>query len=141
MGKTFDLASVTETRDLKKIKESELLLLPIEMPIFSGIKTSIGYSELFTLSYKLIRADSSNVIVEDKMQEEYTSPRYEYSFVGAEGLKEVNGMKSRYNTLNPATTEEQLPIAYSKLYGDYNNIPVPAGITDSSNQTQWSNYH
>jgi transcriptional regulator with XRE-family HTH domain len=135
------LISVKETRDFEKISENESLLLPIEMPIFAGSKRSVGYSVLSTLSYKLIQAETSKVLLEDKFEDKYNSPRYEYSFVGSEGLKEVNGMKSRYITLSPATTEEQFSIAYSKLYGDYYNIPVPAGITIPSNRSQWDAYY
>lgn len=118
--------------------------LPSDNPLFAGIKKTIGYKHDTTISYRLFNVEKGvATIAEDTLREVDGPYEYTVSYVGAEGLRELNFDGSGKQNLRYVTSSASDAVTDAALYTlrwDYENIPIPLEITDPTEQTQWIAY-
>ncbi|MGH0053562.1 MAG: hypothetical protein ACQ5SW_09265, partial [Sphaerochaetaceae bacterium] len=128
----------------EEIDKESRVRLPSEAPLFNGVKRTIGYQHNTTVSYRLFDIKHYvSVVAEDRFSEVDGPYEYSFSYVPAEGVRELNlggtGKKNlRYVTswTDDVTTNS----AISLLRQDYERISIPIQITDPIDQTQWIAY-
>lgn len=143
MGKGWDyVMELYVSQDFEEFSRDNPVYLPSDTPLFSGVKRTIGYQHETTISYRLFKIDNYSVssVAEDRLKEVEGPYEYTFSFVPAEGLRELNlggtGKRNlRYITSTAADTT--VDTAISTLRWDYESIPIPIEIEDPTNQTQW----
>lgn len=128
----------------EQIMHEQPVRLPRENPLFDGIKRTMGYTIKNTVSYRLFDLSNLKVIAGNTFASEDGPYTYDFSYVKAEGLRELNlegtGKKNlRFITTN-AAPEIAIPII-NQLRTGYYNIPRPASILDPTDQTQWYAYY
>ena len=145
-GKARDidyLIEVSVYNRTENINNEQPVRLPKENPRFNGVKKTLGYSIKNTVSYRLFDLRTVDVIAGNTFTTEDGPYTYDFSFVKAEGLRELNlegtGSENlRYVTSNlDYNTTVQ---AISTLRRDYFNIQVPFDVSNPTNQTQWYEY-
>ena len=144
-GKGWDyVLEINLSSDFEEISRDAPVLLPSEIRLFSGVKRTRGYQKNTTVSYRLFKIDDyASIVVEDQLKEVDGPYEYTFSFVPAEGVRELNldgtGRKNlRYITSTAVDTT--VDKAIGTLRWDYESIPIPAAVEDPTSQTQWYAY-
>ena len=145
MGKGWDyVLAIYVHDDFQEISNETPVRLPSGTPLFLGVKREIGYQRTTTISYQLLHIDGGvNYLVEDRVSEVDGPHLYTFSFVRAEGLRELNlGGTGKRNLRYISTTAHDATVdtAISKLRWDYETIQIPAEVQVSTDQTQWYAY-
>lgn len=131
-------------QSFEQITKEDQIRLPYDLPLFSGIGKTMGYQHETTISYRLFDIEEGvSIILENSVREIDGPYEYTFSYVGAEGLRELNlggtGKKNlRYVTSK--TDDITTNSAINSLRWDYESIPIPVEITDPTDQTQWISY-
>jgi len=131
-----------ETKSFKKIITEEKVLLPSSNPIFNGKKSSYGFSKKYQIDYNLINFATGDIIY-NKVNADYTSPLFTYSFVKQDTAKKMNFENTgefNYSYVSSNANPETLSMAISSLSSDYNHLYIPPTVTDPTSKTQWTNY-
>jgi tetratricopeptide (TPR) repeat protein len=146
MGEGWDyVLEVYASTSFEEISKEEPVSLPSGNPLFPGVKRSIGYQTRTYLSYRLFKIKNGVSVVAGDTINELSGPyEYTFSYVQAEGLRELNlggtGKKNlRYVTskADDMTTNN----AINALRMDYEYISIPAEVSDPTDQTQWIAYY
>lgn len=143
-GRNIDyLIEVTVYNRTEAINKEEPVRLPKDNPRFSGVKKTVGYSIKNTVSYRLFDLKTVNVIAGNTFATEDGPYTYDFSYVKAEGLRELNlegtgneNLRFVTSNLDYDTTVE----AINLLRSDYSRIQVPYEVIDPTHQTQWYQY-
>jgi len=145
LGKGWDyVLEINLSSNFEEISQDVPVYLPSEIQLFSGVKRTRGYQNNTTVSYRLFEIDDFvSIVVEDRLNEVDGPYEYTFSFVPAEGIRELNlggeGKKNlRYITSTAVDTT--VDKAIGTLRWDYEAIPIPAEIQDPTSQTQWYAY-
>ncbi len=145
MGEGWDyVLEVYADQGFEEINKETPTRIPSESPLFPAITKTLGYQYNTYISYRLFSIKGGITAVVDERVKEVEGP-YEYTFtyVKAEGLRELNlegaGKKNlRFVTskVDDVTTDS----AISTLRWDYESIPIPAEVSNPADQTQWISY-
>lgn len=145
-GKARDidyLIEVSVYNRTESINNEQPVRLPKDNPMFTGVKKTLGYSIKNTVSYRLFDLKTVDVIAGNTFSTEDGPYTYDYSFVKAEGLRELNLEGTGNENLRFVTSNidlERTSAAINLLRRDYSRIQAPLDITDPTNQTQWYEY-
>jgi tetratricopeptide (TPR) repeat protein len=145
MSKGWDyVLEVYAYQGFDEINTETPVQLPSEAPLFSGIKKTIGYQHNTSLSVRLFSVKNGvTEVYQDQVREIDGPYKYTFSYVNAEGLRELNlggtGKKNlRFVTSN--TSDTATDTAIGTLRWDYENIAIPPEVSDPTDQTQWIAY-
>ncbi|NCC11961.1 MAG: hypothetical protein EOM32_01170 [Spirochaetia bacterium] len=128
----------------EQILTEEPVRLPRENPLFDGIKRTMGYSIKNTVSYRLFDLRNLKVIAGNTFATEEGPYTYDFSYVKAEGLRELNLENTGKRNLRFVSTNSAPDIAIpiiNQLRTGYYNIPRPSTIADPTDQTLWTAYY
>jgi hypothetical protein len=146
MGRGWDyVLDVYASTSFEEISKETPVRLPYGNPLFFGVKRTIGYQNKTYISYRLFSIKQGvKVVAEDKITTVDGPYEYDFSYVPAEGLRELNldgtGKKNlRYVTSR--TDEMNTSMSISYLRKDYEHMYIPSEITDPTDQTQWIAYY
>ena len=143
-GRDIDyLIEVTVYNRTQNINNEQPVRLPKDNPRFNGVKKTLGYSIKNTVSYRLFDLKTINVIAGNTFSTEDGPYTYDFSYVKAEGLRELNLEKTGAENLRYVTSNldyDTTAQAISTLRRDYYNIQVPFEVSDPTSQTQWFEY-
>lgn len=127
-----------------EISKEDPVRLPSDEPLFAGVRKTIGYQHVTSIFYRLFSIQNGvSTVFEDTIREVDGPHVYTFSYVPAEGVRELNlggtGKKNlRYVTsfVDDVTTDS----AIDTLRWDYESIVIPAEVTNPTDQTQWISY-
>ena len=144
MGKGWDyVLEVSVHQDFDEINREEPVKLPSEAPLFPGTKKTLGYQHRTSVFYRLFHiADYVDIVMEDQFKEVEGPYEYTFSFVPAEGLRELNFGTGKQNLrfVTSTVSDDVTDRAIGTLRRDYERIFIPSEIADPTHQTHWTSY-
>ncbi len=146
MSKGWDyVLEVYADSSFEEISKEKPVKLPTDAPLFAGIQKTLGYQNKTYISYRLFSIQNGvKVLHEDTVIDIEGPYEYTFSYVPAEGLRELNlggtGKKNlRYVTSHADDITTNTTI--SQLRMDYERIGTPVTVSDPTDQTQWIAYY
>jgi hypothetical protein len=145
MGRGWDyVLDVYASTSFEEISKETPVRLPYDNPLFFGVKRTIGYQNKTYISYRLFSIKQGvKVVAEDKITTVDGPYEYDFSYVNAEGVRELNlGGTGKRNLRLVTSRADDITTntTISALRMDYERIPVPAQVVDPTDQTQWISY-
>lgn len=145
MGRGWDyVLDVYASTSFEEISKETPVRLPSDAPLFSGIKRTIGYQNKTYISYRLFSIKQGvKVVAEDTITTVDGPYEYDFSYVNAEGVRELNlGGTGKRNLRFVTSRADDITTntTISALRMDYERIPIPAQVVDPTDQTQWIAY-
>ena len=132
-------------QNFEEIDKETPVTLPSEAPLFSGIQKTLGYQHNTSISYRLFDLKKGVSVIVDETVREIDGPyEYTYSYVPAEGIRELTlDTTGRKNLRFVTTTADDITTdsAISTLRWDYESIQTPPTISNPADQTQWIAYY
>jgi tetratricopeptide (TPR) repeat protein len=145
MGEGWDyVLEVYAYQGFEEINNETPVQLPSDAPLFSGVKKTIGYQHNTSLSFRLFDVKGGvKTIYEDDVKEVAGPYTYTFSYVNAEGLRELNlgGTGKKNLRFVTSTVDDTVTdTAIGTLRWDYESIAIPVEVQDPTDQTQWIAY-
>ncbi len=145
MGRGWDyVLEVYASTNFEEISKESPVRLPYDNPLFSGVKRTIGYQNKTYISYRLFSIKQGvKTVAEDTIISIDGPYEYDFSYVNAEGVRELNlggTGKKNLRFVNSRTDDITTNTTISALRMDYERIPIPAQVVDPTDQTQWIAY-
>ncbi|WP_319755513.1 hypothetical protein [uncultured Sphaerochaeta sp.] len=145
MSRGWDyVLDVYASTSFEEISKETPVRLPSDAPLFSGIKRTIGYQNKTYISYRLFSIKQGvKVVAEDTITTVDGPFEYDFSYVNAEGVRELNlGGTGKRNLrfVTSRTDDITTNTTISALRMDYERIPIPSQVIDPTDQTQWIAY-
>ena len=145
MGEGWDyVLEVYAYQGFDEINKETPVQLPSEAPLFPGVKKTIGYQHNTSISYRLFNVKNGvSVVAEDQLKEVDGPYEYSFSYVKAEGVRELNlggTGKKNLRFVTSSVDDMATDAAIGTLRWDYESIPIPAEVANPTDQTQWIPY-
>ena len=145
MGRGWDyVLEVYASTNFEEISKESPVRLPSDNPLFSGVKRTIGYQNKTYITYRLFSIKQGvKVVAEDRITTIDGPYEYDFSYVNAEGVRELNlggTGKKNLRFVTSRTDDISTNTTISALRMDYERIPIPAQVVDPTDQTQWIAY-